>query len=47
MQVIHRDLILLGIGTCCGYIRSPGEPVGGLDVCIIRLGSRNVGEAAA
>ena len=38
---------LLGIGTCCGYIRSPGEPAGCLEVCIIKFGSRNVGEAAA
>jgi len=38
---------ILGIGTCCWYIRSPGDPFGGLDVCIIKFGSRNVGEAAA
>ena len=38
---------ILGIGTCCGYIRSAGDPLGGRVLDIIRFGSRNVGEAAA
>jgi hypothetical protein len=38
---------ILGIGTCCGYIRSADDPLGGRVLDIIRFGSRNVGEAAA
>lgn len=36
-----------GMGTCCAYIRSAGDPLGCRAFDIIILGSINVGEAAA